>query len=762
MESGMSDDLKIDHGVLCEWVTEFEDAMEDSRALSEKSRDYYDSKQWTEAEVRKLKAQKQAPTVSNRIKPKIDSLMGMETTNRTTAKAFPRTQKHEKASEAATESIRFVLKDNSFETVRSSAFENMLIEMSGGCEVIVKPSKKDEKDYKVIINHIPCDRQFYDPHCRTKHVTEKTSRYAGQIVWMDLDEAIDQYPEGKDVLNSMLDGSSAFEDKPRWFDSKRKRAKIVEIYYNKEGDIYYSCFTKTGYLEKPKISPYKNEEEETEWPYEYASLFVDRDGGRYGAVRQLLDMQDEINKRRSKALHLMSVRQVRGERGAVEDVEKARKELAKPDGYIETTPGMEFEVLKTGDMAAAQFNLLTEAKQEIDAVGANAALMGKTTNQDASGRALLAREAAGKTELAPVFDVLKGWDYRVYKKVWNRIHQYWKAEKWIRVTDDEQNLRWVGLNKPMTRGELALQTAQEQGADPQALAQLQQQIAMDPMSKEVVHTQNDIVEMDVDLVLDDVPDAITSQIEDFQTLGEMVKSGFPIPPMAVIEASPLTNKSRILKMMKEQPQVPPQIQEQMKKMQEELQKTTEENQQLKAGAQVEGAKIQADQQASAAKMAMQKAEKEAELQLQREAQAAELQLAREKAAAEIEIKRMMAEADLEIETKKLELNDKHETNKLAMQHRHETAKIAMTDDHENKKLDIEKQKMKKEADAKKEVDGEAVAPELLKTMKGMVDTFTKAMESRDKHMESLVKEISKPKTITAKSSSGATLTATTH
>jgi len=51
-----------------------------------------------------------------------------------------------------------------------------------------------------------------------------------------------------------------------------------------------------------------NEEKETEHAYEFASAFVDRDGGRYGAARQLLDVQDEINKRRSKALHLMSVR----------------------------------------------------------------------------------------------------------------------------------------------------------------------------------------------------------------------------------------------------------------------------------------------------------------------------------------------------------------------------------------------------------------------------------------------------------------------
>ena len=133
--------LVIDHGTLIQWVGDSEDLTQESRDLSNKCRSYYDSKQWTSEEVRKLETQKQAPTVDNRIKPKMDNLMGMETANRTTAKAFPRTPKHEKAAEAATESIRYVLQDNTFNSTRSAMFDNILVEGSGGCEVFVK--KKD-------------------------------------------------------------------------------------------------------------------------------------------------------------------------------------------------------------------------------------------------------------------------------------------------------------------------------------------------------------------------------------------------------------------------------------------------------------------------------------------------------------------------------------------------------------------------------------------------------------------------------------------
>jgi len=643
---------RIDHEVLVDWVSKAEEATDEAREIAEKCRNYYDSKQWTDSEIRALKRRKQAATVINRIKPKMDGLMGMEKSNKTTAKAFPRTPKHEKASEAATEAIRHVLQDNFYDQKRSAAWENILIEGMAGMEVVVR-----KKDFKIEINQISWDRLIYDPHSRRKDFSD--ARWLGQVVWMDFDEAVAEYPDAEDVLEVLPSGSQTYDDKPQWYDSSRKRVKIVEVYYHDQGDVWYSCFTRSGYVKEPKVSPFRNEEGETEWPYEFASAFVGREGNRYGAAFQLLDVQDEINKRRSKALHLMSVRQIRVEQGAA-DINKVRDELAKPDGVVETVPGMEFEVLKTGDMAAAQFNLLTEAKMEIDAVSFNAAASGKDT-RDMSGIALQRRQLAGQTELAPLFDALKHMDIRVYRKVWNRIRQYWKDEKWIRVTDDQQNLRWVGLNAPITKGQQLLEQAQAQGAPPQVLQQLQMTIQNDPMMKAQVDTSNDIAHLDVDIIIDDAPDVLTTQIEDFQVLGEMVKSGFQMPPEAVILASPLSHKDRIIKMMKEQAPLPPQVQEQMQKLQEELQKLAQENQQLKQDAQMSQAKMASEAQAQ-----------QAELELRRQLQTEELMLARAKVEADIKLKRAVAEADYEIEQRKLNQMNEHErvrtktANQLAM------------------------------------------------------------------------------------------------
>lgn len=97
-----------------------------------------------------------------------------------------------------------------------------------------------------------------------------------------------------------------------------------------------------------------------------------------------------------------------------------------------------------------------------------------------------------------------------------------------------------------------------------------------------------------------------------------------------------------------------QVTQKMQLLGQQMQEMSKENQQLKAGAQVDMAKVQADAAAQAEKAALAKAEVEAELALQKQKQDGELQLARDKAVAEIEIKRLVAEADHNVEIQRLE------------------------------------------------------------------------------------------------------------
>ena len=572
---------------LVQWFEAAEQATETSRAEAERDRDYRHGVQWTPEEIATLEKRKQPIVTIDRIGPKVDFLLGMEQQQRSDPKAFPRTPKEQEGADAATDSLRYVLDENRWDRVRSEDFDNFIVEGSCGVDVRIV-EKYGEQCVEVI--PIMWDRMFYDPHSRRKDFSD--AKYLGQCVWMDVEDAKREWPDAEESLDSTMASEAAttgqtFDDAPRthWADPKRKRVRIVEMWTVEDGRVWHTKFTKAGSLSRME-SPYVDEEGKPEWGFVFGSCYVDREGNRFGVVRRWISLQDEINKRRSKAMHILNVRQVKAERGAVEDLNKARAELAKPDGYIEVTPGMEFEVLPTNDMAAAQFQLLQEAKSEIDAVGVNAALSGNE-GRNMSGRALMARSEQGLNELGPVFDGFKQWQLDVYRKVWNRVRQFWTAEKWIRVTDNEANVKYVGLNQPMTLGDQLRQELEQSGQ--LITPDMEQQLKMDPRMQAVVGVRNSVADMDVDIVLDTVPATASLQIEQFQELAGLAKYGVQIPPDALIEASQLRNKDKILESMRggDKNKIPPQVQQAMQQAQAEIQRLQQELQKAQSGVAVE-------------------------------------------------------------------------------------------------------------------------------------------------------------------------------
>lgn len=529
-----------------QWFQDADETTLDSRELAEKCRDYYDHKQWTESEAATLKKRKQPIITRNRIKPKVDFLKGTEEATRTDPKAYPRNPQDDESAQAATDGIRFVCDQTKFPQIRSSVFENLTIEGVGGCEVYAKKNIKGEVD--VSIRHFQWDRIFYDPHSRDKDFAD--ALYKGGVLWMDYEEAKSQYPDAHEALATVIanEGSSTsqtFDDTPRlrWADSQRKRVRIVMMEFKTDG-VWYRCeFTKSGWLSEPTESPYKDENGLPEPSLIFQSAHVDRDGNRYGWVKSWLDIQDEINKRASKHLHLVSVRQTFANMGAGGDAKKLKAELAKPDGHLEFTSGeygKDFGVIPTMDMASAQFTLLQEAKNEIDAIGVHAALAGADPRQ-MSGKAIGKLQQGSTTEIKPLYTCLAQFNVNVYRAVWNRIKQFWTAEKWIRVTDDENNLKWVGLNQPVTVGDLL---AEENGG------QLPPEVQGDPRLSMVVKTKNAVAEMDVDIVVEDVPDMVNVMQEQFDALTQLFPAiPDPMKPAALemlIQSSAIRNKDAFI------------------------------------------------------------------------------------------------------------------------------------------------------------------------------------------------------------------------
>lgn len=538
---------------LVRWYEASEQASQDSRTEAEQARDYYDGKQLTESEVRALRKRKQPVQWNNLIKRKIDYLRGLERQSRTDPKAYPRTAVHEQDADAATDALRYVAADQNIDISRSQVFEHMLIEGFGGVEVTVARGPKGVIDPKVTV--IAWDRIFFDPHSSKLDFSD--ARYLGFVTWMDVSAAKARWKDKAAIIEATENKSTSsntetYDDKPRWanwYDAGRKRIRVVTMYYLDDSEQWARCeFTLSGHLSDPAPSPFIDEDGKPECGLILQAAYRDRDNDPYGIVRDMIPIQDGVNKRESKALHLLTMRQVRVGRSLAAQATTIRGELARPDGLIVADSG-EVEVLNTQDMTAGHFQLLQEAKQNLSAMGPNATMQGKA-GQDQSGRAILALQQGGMVEMAPLLDGLRHLTIRMYRQVWNRIRQYWTDERWVRVTDDNE-VRFSALNT--TKGTLAMRKLADAfkagQIDEPTARQYEQQIRMDPA---MMQPANVVAELDVDIDIDEAQDTPTLQVEQFQQITALAQSGtVPIPPEVIIEASTLRNKQKLLKMIED-------------------------------------------------------------------------------------------------------------------------------------------------------------------------------------------------------------------
>jgi hypothetical protein len=182
-----------------------------------------------------------------------------------------------------------------------------------------------------------------------------------------------------------------------------------------------------------------------------------------------------------------------------------------------------------------------------------------TANQ--SGRAIIAQQQGGMTEAADYLDAIRRLSMMVYRSVWGRVRQAWKEERWIRVTDNEKNVRFVGLNQPITviqaeAKKLGVDKDNMDKADPQAVQYLQT-LAQMPIAQQVTGVENNVAELDVDIIVDEGIDTPTAAAEQFDTLAKMMPGAPPeLQPVLwkmLIGASALRDKDVLVEAMDQPP-----------------------------------------------------------------------------------------------------------------------------------------------------------------------------------------------------------------
>lgn len=519
-----------------------EEASESARRQSERCRDYYDGKQLTAEEKRKLGIRGQPEVIRNRIKRKVNFLTGWEAKNRTDPKAYPNNEDDEDAAGAATDMLRFQERINVLDQKFSDVWENEIIEGFGGVEVL-GPSPIDPRVMEV--KRWKWDRLFYDPASSEHDFSDAT--YMGGIVWMEQAAAIKKWPKAKAIIEHCVlneTRSGTYDDKPKarsWVtrssNGKRVRVRIVQMYYIVDEVWHWCVFTQGGIIEQGEVA-FHDEQGRSVCPLLLASAYVDRDNNRYGEVLEFLTVQDEINKRGSKALHLLNSNQTIGEQGAVQDINKFKREKAAPDGHMETAAGGidKVQFVNQDNKIRGNLELLQEAKAEIDQAGPNASLTGTQSNAP-SGRAIRANQEGGLVEGHRLQDRHNSFKLRVYRALWQRCRQFLDAETWVRVTDDEDNVRFVGFNIQTTKGEKLLERAQKEGIPDEEIQMWMQNAQQNPEMMADLQTpivENVPAEMDVDILIETASESVNMAAEAF----ELVAARGDVPFDIVLELWP--------------------------------------------------------------------------------------------------------------------------------------------------------------------------------------------------------------------------------
>ncbi len=538
---------------LVDWVEQAAEASQEAREQAERCRDYSDNKQLTPEERRILAQRGQPEVIRNKIKRKVLFLRGWEARNRSDPRCYANKSSSEDDAAKFTDMLRFQERKSRLDRKFSDVWDNFLHEGYGGVEVL-GPSQADPRVIEV--KRWRWDRLLHDPHSSEPDFSD--ARYLGGFIWQDEDAALEKWPQGEEAFAATIRGEEGttwgrtYDDKPikySWsagVNGKRKRVRVVQLDYWWRGWWWRAIFVRGGKLEDYPL-PYTDRQGNSVPALILGSAYVDRENQRYGEVAEWLSLQDDINKRHSKALHELNSTQTVREQGSVQDPDEFKRQKARPDGDMEVAPGAlenkRFMFIERKEQSAANMQMLQFALSDFQTQGPNASLQG-TQSGSPSGRAIRANQEGGLIEIEPLRDQHNDLKQRVYQAVGLRCQQFISGETWIEVTDDRESVRSVGFNRPVMMAERIAEQARENGVSEEEIAAHLDQADQDPelstQLRQVVGHEGVLAEIDVDVIVEAASESINMAHEAF----EFVSQDPTMPFEVKLELWPGTSKQK--------------------------------------------------------------------------------------------------------------------------------------------------------------------------------------------------------------------------
>jgi hypothetical protein len=480
--------------------------------------DFYDHHQFTEQQAREILNRGQFPSVYNLVAVAIDWIIGTERRTRVEGKVHPRKPSDVEGALAKGELIKYVDDVNQAGFERSRAFDDAAKVGVGWTEECVVRDTSNEpltilrQDWKEMWWD-PYSKRDGMQDCRYMHrrrwtdldyaiamfpeARDQLQGLARSFNEMDVADSDDLCDVPAMFLQNDLMrhgevgytifGTSSTDQKFRrrlpltetWYRKPRSVKRLLSIDPDLNNEIYNEAepnpdhvaalkggwATTTDGVEEdicivvwiPKlilsheVSPYKHKQ------FPFTPIWCKRDGRTnlpYGYVRGMRDAQLDFNKRRQKALFLLSVNRVLYEDGAIEkaDEDEFLDECARPDAKLKFKKGalnenrVKFEW--GHDMVPAQIQLGQEAKEHIlEGSGVTRENLGQDSNAQ-SGRAIQFKQSQGSVTTAELFDNYRRFMQTSNQKSLSNIEQFMSLPKQIRIAGQDGKPDWLMVNEP--------------------------------------------------------------------------------------------------------------------------------------------------------------------------------------------------------------------------------------------------------------------------------------------------------------------------
>lgn len=490
-----------------EWRRQARIAQAQNRYEMAKDQDYKDGEQWSEEDKAIVEGRGQVASVFNLVSTTIRWVTGTEKRTRVDYRVMPRHSDDRKSAESKTSLLKYIADVNKYGFERSRGFEDCVTVGLGWLEDGIR---NDSEDEPLFARFESWRNMWYDPLSTAPDMSDARFLFREKWVDLDVAVLMfpDRAAELEIAANNVISinqvnremGNPYLYDDPAAMSllhgspgdllgcGTRQRVLLCEAWYRipektkvikQDGATYHGAIYNAtdpvhkwavenelastydsvkmnmrlmiicisgqgGIVLQDGISPYwHNKFPFTPiWGYRRG-----KDNAPYGIVRGIRDPQDDLNKRRSKALYLLNSKQVVADKGAVDSVEVAMDEIARPDGWIEKNKGFELNIQQQATLAQGHVQLMDQDAKFIQEVGGiTDENLGRQTNA-ISGKAIEARQNQGYTSTSDLFDNLRLAIQLTGERQLSLIEQFYDQPKQLRISGERKNdMQFVQLN----------------------------------------------------------------------------------------------------------------------------------------------------------------------------------------------------------------------------------------------------------------------------------------------------------------------------